>query len=343
MARFNIKSGLVARYISPTREWGKLVKRLAAAWSMPSDLPFHRWTLELQAAALVLFAIWEKEALNLPMVSRKNAYRIGKILLSKEGRSLFGNLATFAKGKEGLLRQALNRPKFFALLLRMKPSELAKANIKTLGDLKAMQMAYKAGGINVDCKIAKAAGEYAHLEDFESHDWKSYQEIWDTRKPFVGKKVAGKVGNISYEVLSNDDASALFLDDASDCCQGLDGAGEACMRDGISNPKAGFLVFKRKGKIFAQSWIRLLPFGNGILLDSIEFKGDYNDSIAKAVNSAIADFKSHYEFVAVGFTPNRGELNRHFKPTNSNIAKKVCNWASHQDIYTDADIKVAII
>ena len=161
------------------------------------------------------------------------------------------------------------------------------------------------------------------------------------------ESISGKEGNISFYTLRKDDRRALYLDHYSDCCQGFSKAGESCMIDGITNPDAGFLVFERKGVIFAQGWLRKV--GDIILIDSIEFKGDFNSSLVDAIRSAGKALKYHYKGVYLGLSPNRREItnglkdcqeinqsNVHFYEQLKEMNDYVRNQNRDKNIYTDA-------
>ena len=171
------------------------------------------------------------------------------------------------------------------------------------------------------------------------------EEIFKNRSKIKSiPNIKGTKGNISFSMLGNNDRRALYLDDYSDCCQGLDKAGEGCMIDGIENPDSSFLVFERRGVIFAQGWIRKIN-KDTLLIDSIEFKGDFNPSLTSAITEAVNGLNCHFKHIFMGLSPNRGHVNNFYK--NSPMfykrdenrfpeSKAVFDLVNKSRIYSDA-------
>jgi len=132
--------------------------------------------------------------------------------------------------------------------------------------------------------------------------------LWKERKPFQYFTFSGKAAGIQYEILET--TEALVLDYASDCCQGFDGAGESCMVSGIKNPDQGFLAFREKGKIFAQGWFGYLEKEGVFIIDSLEFKGHWRNSLETAFKAVLQELKKRgVKAVVVGRSPNRYDFN----------------------------------
>jgi hypothetical protein len=119
----------------------------------------------------------------------------------------------------------------------------------------------------------------------------------------------GKVGNYQYELIDKTaNREGLFVGYATDCCQVHDGAGATCMNSGHNNPNETFFIVKKKGKIYAQSWVWESTDKNGkkyIAFDSIEVLGkDLNEmsDIMKAyLNTAKELIEKHgYEYAICG-------------------------------------------
>lgn len=125
-------------------------------------------------------------------------------------------------------------------------------------------------------------------------------------------RIKGRAKNITFEILKKDDERGLFLDRYSDCCQGILGEGSTCVIDGMTNKNSGFLVFERKNTIFAQGWIRKIT-KDTLLIDSIEFKGDFNESLIFAIEEAVKELGFHFKHIYLGLSPNRREVHNAFK------------------------------
>ena len=183
----------------------------------------------------------------------------------------------------------------------------------------------------------------------------NYEEeyIWDHRaKEKTIKRIKGKRKNITFEILNKDDRRALFLDHYSDCCQGLGKAGEDCMTDGITNKDSSFLVFERKGTIFAQGWLRKID-EDILLIDSIEFKGEFNKSLIDAIKESVKLLNNQFKEIYLGLSPNRSEISRglgnykiyknlekgylsNYKKENKNKTNKVFEFVKKTGIYSDS-------
>lgn len=87
----------------------------------------------------------------------------------------------------------------------------------------------------------------------------------------------GKCGSYQYELVDKtNNKEALFLGYATDCCQVFGGVGETCLISGYKNPEESFIIIKKKGKVFAQSWIWWSVDNEGkkfLTIDSMEVLG----------------------------------------------------------------------
>ncbi len=156
-----------------------------------------------------------------------------------------------------------------------------------------------------------------------------------------------------------------MIGDITNCCQHIDGAGDSCVRDGYTNPHAGFLVFEesihdKDGKptgekrILGQSYVWYDPETQTVCYDNIEIpdkvvnelqsgtkhgkKLSMNTLMHTVVNSAdeiMTTMNKHgtkVKRVTIGKAYNdlNHELNQHFKLTE--------DLAKHRNYngYTDA-------
>ena len=147
------------------------------------------------------------------------------------------------------------------------------------------------------------------------NEWYNFADackLWKERKSFQHFSFVGKAAGIQYEILET--AEALVLDYASDCCQGFDSAGESCMFSGIKNPDQGFLAFREKSKIFAQGWFGFLKEEGVLVIDSLEFKGQWRRSLETAFRAVLQELKKRgVKAVVVGRSPNRYDFNEAVK------------------------------
>ena len=69
------------------------------------------------------------------------------------------------------------------------------------------------------------------------------------------------------------------LGNITNCCQVIDGSGEACLKYGMTMPNSCFLTFNYKDKIIGQSWVWYDEGSQTICLDNIEVPNRYCDEI----------------------------------------------------------------
>jgi hypothetical protein len=118
--------------------------------------------------------------------------------------------------------------------------------------------------------------------------------------------ISGKSNSYEYEILEKDNPLALILGYATDCCQVIGLQGEECLRKGFEDPDSGFFAVKKKGRIYAQSWIwqKETEKGKVLCFDSIEVLGkDLNKSkdILKAykdISKTLVEKHGYYMVIA---------------------------------------------
>jgi len=122
-------------------------------------------------------------------------------------------------------------------------------------------------------------------------------------------------------VLNSNDPLCVILGDLSHCCQKRGGVGEACMLEGLRNPKSTFLVFEEMQKDYAkfvgQAWIWEGHDGN-LVLDNIELADDKEPS---HVTRQLIDWcaLSPYKNIQLGTGYLNEDLRKICKPVDRNI------------------------
>ena len=319
MRKWLKESELPKNYIAFTK---KAMKK----WNF--DKKFHNWPHEYQMAFVILINVYGVEAVN-KIPDTETARRIGKFFLQNKNL-VFWTKNMSDKKKKFFYGSIYNDIETLKAILPM--SEKTISNAKNRRSLRF---------ISENSNIAVAASNY---KKEKAYSLEKEKFLWARHKKFRGYRISGVYENIVYEICETPEI--LFLDDASDCCQGFNKTGESCMVHGITNRNEGFLVFRdKKNKlIFAQAWVRSV--GHGILLyDSVEFKGSFRESFALAVYKSIMHFKKRYSYVAVGASPNRTELNKFlFSKRNSHLSRKkeneirehISKYVNQKEAYTDA-------
>jgi len=170
-----------------------------------------------------------------------------------------------------------------------------------------------------------------------------------TPSPFVGLKISAD--KVSVEDLDGS-MESLLLDYAANCCQGFGGAGESCVYAGHTNPDQGYFGFREKGKLFAQGWYWYDKERSVVIIDSLEFKGNWRNSLGEAFKALLKELKARgVKSVVVGRSPNRHDFNdfaaslarknqrgKKGKRAAQKAAKAVNEWlfkTSQNDWYTD--------
>jgi len=87
---------------------------------------------------------------------------------------------------------------------------------------------------------------------------------------------------IIYKLLDKNDPTSAVLGNITNCCQVIDGAGEECVKYGMTKPNSGFITFNHKDKIIGQSWVWYDEENKVVCLDNIEvprkYLGKINDN-----------------------------------------------------------------
>ena len=104
-----------------------------------------------------------------------------------------------------------------------------------------------------------------------------------------------------------------------------------------------FLVFERKGVIFAQGWLRKVN-KDTLLIDSIEFKGDFNNSLIDAIEASVEKLRNNFKNIFLGLSLNRSEISKGLKykeyrileRDNTKEANNVFEFTNNSKIYSDA-------
>lgn len=118
--------------------------------------------------------------------------------------------------------------------------------------------------------------------------------------------VTGKSKSYEFDILTKDNPLGLILGYATDCCQVIGNAGENCLRKGFTSPDSGFFAVRKKGRIYAQSWIWQKETEKGKILcfDSVEVLGkdlkkskDILDAY-KRVSSILVEKHGYYMVIA---------------------------------------------
>jgi len=286
-------------------------KKVIKVWTQ--DKPFYSWDHRLQIFFIILIKVFKEEAIN----NIPNIY-ISKIL----GGFFLKNKYLINKTKDidkEIFKQIIEKELFTTLFLKKiflvnkKDAKVLLKNERILSNIHKNSFFSKKNINEVTIAYAKYKKDIIDFQEEEDiENITLYNKLWGYHKKFKGPHIEGIYNSFTYETCETPEI--MFLDNASDCCQGLNSAGESCMFSGISQENEGFIVIRNKktGLIFAQTWIRSI--GRGIiLLDSIEFKGDFNKSIGYTVLQIINDLKKKYKYVAIGLSPNKEELNDFLK------------------------------
>jgi hypothetical protein len=103
------------------------------------------------------------------------------------------------------------------------------------------------------------------------------KSIYDNRSTEGLETMSGVVNSYTWELLPKDSNEGLFLGYATDCCQVFNGVGHSCLEDGYKEKEGGFFVVRKKGKIYAQSYVFEGIDNEGLkffVFDSIEVVGN---------------------------------------------------------------------
>ncbi|WP_338779823.1 hypothetical protein [Metabacillus sp. FJAT-52054] len=131
-------------------------------------------------------------------------------------------------------------------------------------------------------------------------------------------------------VLDPNDQKQVILGHLTICCQRLNGSGEASMMEGLLNPESGFLLFEKKSKLLAQSWIWLSEDGDLLVLDSMEFADNRSAGDIMELLRAWLE-KTSYQNIQMGNGFNRPIIGEQVPPEHIKWYKQ--HW---KERYTDA-------
>lgn len=84
---------------------------------------------------------------------------------------------------------------------------------------------------------------------------------------------------VTYEFLEKDNPLGAVLGDITNCCQKVGDAGQSCCKHGMTDPKGGFVVFKKGGKIVGQSWVWYNQEMGKVCLDNVEVPRSAKSSV----------------------------------------------------------------
>ena len=122
-------------------------------------------------------------------------------------------------------------------------------------------------------ELAQLVGHYGYTQQ----QFEQIQKIYDEAKKLKDSYVisadrAVAENGVSFRVLKKDDPLGFVIGNITNCCQHIDGAGAACVRDGYTNPNAGFLVFEEteNQRILGQAYIWYDPETQTVCYDNIE-------------------------------------------------------------------------
>lgn len=145
-------------------------------------------------------------------------------------------------------------------------------------------------------------------------------------------------GKVTVRMLDAQDPTALALGQLTHCCQGLHGAGETCMFEGLVNPYSGFLVFESENQIIAQSWVWQAANG-ALVMDNIEFANFKNtNSILDALIEWVT--VSPYDNIQVGLGYMEIQLNAPLTKSEDLAWYKQQVWS--KQLYTDAESRLSL-
>ena len=146
-------------------------------------------------------------------------------------------------------------------------------------------------------------------------------------------------GYVMYK-LSEDDPRALTLGEHTDCCQYIGGAGNSCVKYGMTQPNAGFYVIEKKGGNRIQSQAFVWRYEDTLVFDNVESLGGgrFKDMWKKAAKEIVKQHSLCIKSVIVGmghndeFTGKDGNV----KNTPTEILKVL------DGCYTDARIHIIL-
>ena len=104
------------------------------------------------------------------------------------------------------------------------------------------------------------------------------------------------------------DLSVLDLGGETNCCQRLNGAASSCVIQGVLNPYAGFISYRKNGRIIAQSYIWTTPDDKTLVIDSVESRyTDYKEKLTDMINEYSKSIKYN---IVIGGSYSKIEYSR---------------------------------
>lgn len=97
---------------------------------------------------------------------------------------------------------------------------------------------------------------------------------------FIGED-SENMGAIKYELLTKDNPLNAVLGNITNCCQVVGGAGESCVKYGMTKPNSKFMTFSFNKKIIGQSWVWYDEETKTVCLDNIEFVSNFAKELNK--------------------------------------------------------------
>ncbi len=130
--------------------------------------------------------------------------------------------------------------------------------------------------------LAKLIGQYCYSQE----QFNEIQDIYETAKAvkdafIISADKAKEDSCVTFRILEKDDPLGFVIGDITNCCQTIGRGGESCVKDGFTNPNAGFMVFEQtvldeKGnptgekQILGQAYIWYDPETKTVCYDNIE-------------------------------------------------------------------------
>jgi hypothetical protein len=131
--------------------------------------------------------------------------------------------------------------------------------------------------------------EYARMFGYSPEKYHRAVAIWDEARRREASSIPRVVETLengwSYEVLRLDDPLGIFVEELTNCCQALNGAGESSMEHSMKRPNGRVLVIRdNNGEIAAQGWLwEEKESGKRVIcIDNIEVSASKRSSEDKA-------------------------------------------------------------
>ncbi len=158
---------------------------------------------------------------------------------------------------------------------------------------------------------------------------------------------------ITYELIEKSNAMGAVLGNMTNCCQVLNGAGESCLKYGMTEPNSGFVAFRNEEKLIGQAWVWYDEKEKTVCLDNIEVPTKMLEILRKdsvmqnqfiyclirlknGVQTAMGKDKVNKVTIGLGYNDISKVLEQNFKMDNN--AKTLTNYEG----YTDAKSQFVI-